>query len=215
MGGGLDRSAEQRLVCRVRGGERETCALLVREHHAAVYRLLLHLSRDAHLAEDLTQETFAAAWAHIGSFNGESALGTWLHRIACRKFADAVRSGLARRRESGASDAVDGVRSPNRGPLEAAVADEQERRLMRAVDALDDADRELVVLHYFQGLSFREMAQVLGRPAGTVKWRVSETLARLRELIDAGTRDQPDDGAARRPRGATPAASAAGGAGGA
>jgi DNA-directed RNA polymerase specialized sigma24 family protein len=64
------------------GGRREACAGLVRVHYQAVYRLLVHLTRDAHQAEDLTQETFAAAWEKIGRFQGNASLATWLHRIA-------------------------------------------------------------------------------------------------------------------------------------
>ena len=55
----------------------------------SVYRFLVHLTRDEPRAEDLTQETFAAAWRGIGSFAGRSGLGTWLHRIAYGKFIDA------------------------------------------------------------------------------------------------------------------------------
>ena len=203
----LDRSDERALADAVLRGDRGACAELVRLHHAAVYRLLFHLTRDAHAAEDLTQETFAAAWAHLGGFNGSAALATWLHRIAYRKFADRRRRpALPGGQGAGEPEQwVDRLPGAAHDPLDDVVAGEQSRRLAEAVDRLDEADRHLIVLHYFQALSFREMAVVLERPAGTVKWRVSQALSRLRELID----EEPD----ARPRGATQAAAPAPGAG--
>src|SRR5262249_32304476 len=59
---------EQRLLSDLRAGRPEACAELVRGHYQRVYRFLLHLARDVHQAEDLTQETFAAAWERIAAF---------------------------------------------------------------------------------------------------------------------------------------------------
>jgi RNA polymerase sigma-70 factor (ECF subfamily) len=171
---------EQRLVSDLRAGRPEACAELVRAHYQAVYRFLAHLCRDAHRAEDLTQETFAAAWEKIATFQGRSALATWLHRIAYTKFLDARR---AERRAAGACERRTGPAAPPAGPLDAAAADDEARRLYRALDELDAPERALLVLHHLQGLSYREMAAVLGEPTGTVKWRTAEALNRLRALL--------------------------------
>ena len=80
---------DQRLVNDLRAGRRDACAELVRAHYQAVYRFLVHLTRDVHRAEDLTQETFAAAWEKRATFEGRSTPATWLHRIAYTKFIDA------------------------------------------------------------------------------------------------------------------------------
>ena len=85
--------AERDLLDGIRAGRRDACARLIHEHYAAIYRFLLHLVRDAAEAEDLTQETFVSAWRKIAAFEGRSALGTWLHRIAYGKFVDARRAG--------------------------------------------------------------------------------------------------------------------------
>ena len=68
-------------------------------------------------------------------------------------------------------------------PLEAAAIDDEARRLYAALDQIDAADRVLLVMHYFQGLSYREMAEVIGEPTGTVKWRTSLALNRMRTLL--------------------------------
>src|SRR2546429_9654161 len=77
---------DRRLIEGLRARDSKACAQLVRDHYAAIYRLLAHLTRDVHAAEDLCQETFAAGWRKIGSFAGESSIATWLHRIAYRRF---------------------------------------------------------------------------------------------------------------------------------
>ena len=193
----MGRDAERLLVRRIRAGEREACAELVRSHHVAVYRLLLHLSRDAHAAEDLTQEAFATAWLNIGGFNGSASLATWLHRIAYCKFIDWRRRAEVRGRgarggsaDGDAADAVRQLAAAAPGPLDELLAGESAQRLSRAVGALEECERQVIVLHYFQGLSFREAAVVLGRPAGTVKWQVSRALCRLRERLHEDAMEQ-------------------------
>lgn len=184
---------EQRLLEAIRAGCREAAEAIVHRHHAGVYRFLLHLTRDPDRADDLTQETFASAWHRIGDFRGRSALGTWLHRIAFGKFVDARRSRLR------AEAALAGLRRarpdpPDGDPAGAVLDGERSRRLYEAVQALGEPERVVVVLHYLQGLSLRDVAGVIRCPVGTVKWRTSRALARLRERL-AGEFD--DAGPAR------------------
>ena len=161
-------------------GRSQASAELIRAHYQAVYRFLLHLTRDITRAEDLTQETFVAAWEGIASFQGRSTLATWLHRIAYTKFIDSQRS---ERRGATLYEGVGNTASSPVDPLETAMAVDEARRLYGALDELDTADRTLLVLHYLQGLSYREMAAVLDEPTGTVKWRTAEALNRLRALL--------------------------------
>jgi RNA polymerase sigma-70 factor (ECF subfamily) len=153
---------------------------LVRGHYQAVYRLLLHLTRDAHRAEDLTQETFAKAWRVIGSFQGKASLGTWLHRIAYTKFLDAQRT---RQRDDATRERLVRPHAGSVDPFEAAAADDESRRLHQALAALEPSERVVLVLHYLQDLSYAEMADVLEEPVGTVKWRTHAALGRLRALL--------------------------------
>ena len=176
----MTKPAERRLLNRLHSGQAEAYAELVRTHYQMVYRFLLHMIRDVHQAEDLTQETFTTAWERVATFQGRSTLATWLHRIAYTKFIDATRSDrrgaiLRQRLMSSAPPPVD--------PLEAAMAGDEARCLYEALDELDPGNRTLLVLHYLQGLSYREMALVLDEPSGTVKWRISEALKCLRILL--------------------------------
>jgi RNA polymerase sigma-70 factor (ECF subfamily) len=179
----------------VRRGDPRAWARLVSEHHARVYRLLAHLTRDRHLAEDLCQETFAAAWAHLGTFAGDSQLATWLHRIAYRKFLD-----HARRAKGGppGDRRTDGEHRAD--PLGGLVIDEQTRAIHAALERMDALERAVIVLHYLQELSYREMSAVTGEPLGTVKWRTKVALERLTELMRATeTPDEPTTTTSRNP----------------
>ena len=175
---------ERRLLKAIRAGSQEACADLVRTHYAAIYGFLLHLSGQVSTAEDLTQETFAAAWASIGSFRGRASLKTWLYKIAYGKFVDLKRRVKSHRAatehlQNNARSSV-GVR----GPMDEAMTKERSTRVYAAVQELNTDEREVIVLHYFQGLSFREMAAVLDDPAGTVKWRTSRALGQLKMALD-------------------------------
>jgi RNA polymerase sigma-70 factor (ECF subfamily) len=171
---------EQALLSDLRAGRTGACAGVVRAHYRAVYRFLVHLTRDVHQAEDLTQETFAAAWEKIATFQGRASLATWLHRIAYTKFIDARR---AERRAAGMRERLAGARVSPADPFDAVTAGDEARRLYRALHELDESERTVLVLHYLQGLSYREMASVLDEPAGTVKWRTAVALHRLRALL--------------------------------
>jgi RNA polymerase sigma-70 factor (ECF subfamily) len=171
---------ENRLVSDLRAGRPEACATVVRAHYPAVYRFLVHLTGDVHQAEDLTQDVFAAAWEKRATFEGRSTLATWLHRIAYTKFLDARR---AARRAAGLLERFAIAKGPPADPLDAVAADDEARRLYRALQSLDAAERGVLALHYLQGLSYREMAAVLDEPAGTVKWRTAEALKRLRARL--------------------------------
>jgi RNA polymerase sigma-70 factor, ECF subfamily len=175
---------ERKLIKRIRQGERAACEELVRGCYRSIYGLLMHFCRDPHLAEDLTQETFAAAWSGLGSFTGRSSLTTWLSRIAYHKFIDAKRRGLLQAEK--AREFQESSAAPMEGSAagEEIMAAERDRQLYDAVSELDEDDRLAITLHYLQGLSYREMAAVLGRPSGTVKWQTSQALQQLKTRLN-------------------------------
>ena len=178
----MTQRSEKALVQRILAGDHEACVELIGQFHAPIYRLVAHLCRDAHLAEDLTQETFLAAWAKISSFNVASSLNTWLHTIAYRKFIDAHRR--QERAVTIKGDAsVDRAQAKTPDPYESALASDENRNLYRALDRLKPAERDVVVLHYLQGLSFEDTAAVVEQPTGTVKWRSRQALEQLRTAL--------------------------------
>jgi RNA polymerase sigma-70 factor, ECF subfamily len=181
------RWTDRSLARRIAAGDHDACAALIATHHKAIYRLLVRLCCDAHLAEDLTQETFAAAWENIEGYRGASSLSTWLHQIAYRKFLDsrrrakrAVATEFQHFNETGVSAA-----DPVADPVADAIAGEEARRLHLALDRLPQRERDVLVMHYLQSLSYRDVAVVLDEPVGTVKWRTSRALDELKNLLEA------------------------------
>jgi len=173
--------SERRILRALREGRREAYEDILDAHYASIYRLLLFLTRDASVAEDMTQEVFASAWAAIQGFRGEASVKTWLRRIAYNLFLDAQRrrkryeSVADRLTENGSSEATD--------PLSRIMTDEHLVRMYRGMEELDSEDRAVLLLHYLDGLSYREMAQVLHKNAGTLKWVTHHALERLRTRV--------------------------------
>lgn len=179
----MTQRSEKALVQRILAGDHEACVELIGQFHAPIYRLLAHLCRDAHLAEDLTQETFLSAWTKIGGFNVASSLNTWLHTIAYRKFID-VHRRHERTITTKGDASVDQAQSKLPTPYETALTSDEKRRLYRALDRLKPAERDVVVLHYLQGLSYEDLAVIVEEPTGTVKWRTRQAIEHLRTALE-------------------------------
>jgi len=174
-------AAERRIVKALREGRREAYEDVINIHYASIYRLLLFLTRNASLAEDMTQEVFASAWAAIQGFRGEASVKTWLRRIAYNLFLDAQRR---RKRDESVAGRLS-ERNPEvaADPLAQVVTDEHLGRMYRAMDDLEGEERAVLLLHYLDGLSYREMAQVLHQPAGSLKWITHDALEKLRTRV--------------------------------
>jgi RNA polymerase sigma-70 factor, ECF subfamily len=180
----MEQPDDRKLIKRIRQGEREACEEFIRRFYRAIYGFQLHLCHNVHLAEDLTQETFTTAWSSLGSFAGRSSLTTWLSRIAYHKFLDAKRRGLLQAEKVRDYQSTYASQMEDHTAAEGMLATERSRQLYDAVSQLNEEDRLIITLHYFQDLSYREMALVLGRPSGTVKWQISQALQRLKTSLN-------------------------------
>jgi RNA polymerase sigma-70 factor (ECF subfamily) len=162
---------------------RRACEAVVLQHYRSIYRFMAYLTRDSNVAEELTQETFASAWANIDRFKGRASVGTWLHRIAYRKFIDTTRS-LQRNAAliAGLKEERDNAPETS-NPLHRLTADENYRLLYEAMKMLKSSEYIVLVLHYIQGFSFREVAKILDQPVGTVKWQTSRALKNLKSYL--------------------------------
>ena len=179
----MGRRAERQSLKKLREGQREACEKLVYQYYRSIYRFMAYLTRDINLAEELTQETFASAWANIGQYRRRASFVTWLHQIAYRKFIDSRRklqrdAALTTRLKQ---ERINTTETLN--PLRRLTADEHTRLLHQALHSLRPSDYIVILLHYIQGLSFRQVARVLDEPVGTVKWQNSRALKKLREYL--------------------------------
>jgi RNA polymerase sigma-70 factor, ECF subfamily len=174
---------EAELVAQCRRGDQEAFRALVDAYHDRVFRTAYALTGDPHDATEVEQDTFVKAWRGLAAFRGDAALATWLTRLAL----NAARDHLRRRR---ARAVLQGVLVHRR--LMALRADGEQA--LQRVDERDDLDRavrrlppplrQTLALYYGAELSVKEIAETLRCPEGTVKWRLSTGIARLRELLD-------------------------------
>jgi RNA polymerase sigma factor (sigma-70 family) len=173
------------LVERVRGGETRHFEELVARYQDQVYALALRFLRSPGDAEDLAQEAFLRAFRGLEGFKGEARFSTWLYRVTWNLCADWLRRHRRPGREGGtgleeAAELADG-RSDLEGGL---LASEEKRAVRRSVDELDEKYRAVVVLLYYQKLSYEEIAAVLGLPLKTVETRLYRARRLLRESLE-------------------------------
>ena len=183
----LDPGEEKRILEDARGdaGHRAAAVSAVfRAFRQPVLGVCLHLTGRRADAEDVVQEVFLSVHRALPLFRGESRLSTWIYRIAIRA---ALEHRARRRRTEPLDDAI-----PARGPggEEHVEARDRARRLLIAMDRLSADHRAVLSLFAVDGLSHREIAEILGVPEGTVWSRLN--LARKRLLEELGTSSRLD-----------------------
>jgi RNA polymerase sigma-70 factor (ECF subfamily) len=175
------------LVRAVQRGEKGAMDDLIRGTYADVYALCRRLLGDPADAADATQEVYLRVVRSVLGFRGESAFGTWLHRVTVNVCMTALRKRgdvRARGQSAGTLDAVfDELASPDASPEERVTGADLARRTAKALADLPEDAREVVVLRDVQGLSTKETAELLGVSEGAVKVRLHRAHARLRELV--------------------------------
>lgn len=181
---------EAALIERCAAGEQAACAELVSGHERMVYQLALHLLGDRDEALDLSQEVFFSVFRTIGSFRGQSALKTWIYRIAINQARN--RQRWWRRRHQADQVSLDqhvaahgDLRQPGEhtSPDRAYARKELAEQLWTALDRLPFDQRTVVVLREIDGLSYDEIAFSLGVAVGTVKSRLTRARQTLRQQL--------------------------------
>ena len=179
--------SDEDVVSRVVPGQTPQFEVLMRRHNERVYRAARAILRDEREAEDVMQQAYVNAYAHLRQFDGRAAFVTWLTRIA-------VNEAIARARKLGRYEPLEseggvietftsGGAAPD--PEHLAFARELRTLLESAVDALPDGLREVFVLREVEGMSTAETALVLGVSDDVVKTRLSRGKAALRrDLLD-------------------------------
>jgi len=195
--GGPDPGAEERLrVERARRGDRAAWTWLIETHQDAVYGLAYRLvGGDRHRAEELAQEAFLRALRGLARFRGDSAFGTWMHRIVVNLHVnrESTLAARAERRarplQGAAHDPASGgdagvvLADPGRPPDEQ-VADAEEQRVLREeLLCLEEPRRTVLVLRDLEGLSYEEIAAQLSLPVGTVRSRLFRAREELRDRM--------------------------------
>ena len=170
---------EGELVRRAATGDRGAFEALYRRHCGHVYGLCLRMTGAPDLAEDCVQEAFVKAWRNLGEFRGQSAVGTWIHRIAVNEVLSRQRQD--RRREDFLAVVDEDTAGQWQGRMGRPLVDED---LEKAIGQLPRGARNVLVLHGVYGYSHEEAAQMLGIAVGTCKAQLHRARHLLNERME-------------------------------
>jgi RNA polymerase sigma-70 factor, ECF subfamily len=172
------------LVEQFREGDREAFDRIVARHRREVYHIARRMTGSHEDADDVTQDTFLRAYRALGSFRGESALRTWLIRIALN-----LSMNLGRTRSARTVDGIDLATLPlvASGPSQDSekhlLGAERDHRVRVAVDGLPPRQRQVVVLRVYEEMKFHEIAELLECPVGTAKANFFHAVNNLRKAL--------------------------------
>lgn len=191
-----DAALEDRaLLERTQEGDMDAFETLVERHRDRVYGLALRMTRSEADAAEITQDTFLAAYQNLKNFRGEAAFGSWVHRIAANNALMRLRH---QRVVEAATEEMLGPEFTERGSLaeypeidwsrradEKVLDDELGRAIRQATDRLPEGYREVFLLKDVEGMSYEEIAEMMGISVPAVKSRLHRARLALREEIDA------------------------------
>lgn len=169
---------EASLIRQSQAGDRQAFGKLVRCHRSSVVNVIYRMCGDAGVAEDAAQECFIRAWQHIHSYRPRSAFRNWLYRIA----TNCAISELRRVKPVIDVDELP-LSDERQGPEVRTEHREQAAAVQAAILALPAASRNALILREYEGLSYRDIADTLEIPIGTVMSRLNYARRRLRETL--------------------------------
>ena len=204
-------SEEAALIEELRAGSEEAFALLIARYHQPIYSLLARMVQDRAEAADLTQEVFVKVFRGVGNFHGESALRTWIYRIALHEASNQRRWWMRHKQrevpieqEMNLEDGGAPVRlkellvDPAESPFEMAVHSENRARVESALRQVPEPFRTTLILRDIEGFVYEEVAEMQGVNLGTVKSRLVRGRAFLRAILtSAAAKDRASESAIR------------------
>jgi RNA polymerase sigma-70 factor, ECF subfamily len=175
------KSADLDLVGRIRAGDATAFEQLYKQHSMRLYNLASRMIGAHGDADDLLQDIFLLVYRKLGSFRGESSLGTWLYRLAMNHCLDVLRN-----RQTRMGQQTDSLDEPDAAPVASPVpvlGAVSRIDLERAIDALPPACRAAFLLHDVEGFDHREIGRILGVSEGTSKSQVHKARLKLRAML--------------------------------
>ncbi len=172
---------ETELVTRAQSGERDAFGELVRIHAQGVRNVVYRMCGDAQIAEDAAQETFIQAWLHLSSYRPQTSLRSWLYRIAVNAATD-----MLRKEKRILPNALEDLhlQDPQLSPEALFFQEERTALVKRAILALPEASRAVLVLREYEGMSYHEISSALSIPIGTVMSRLNYARKTLKDKLE-------------------------------
>lgn len=177
---------EHKLLRLAKAGDRDAFGALVELYQKRVYHQALRLTNSPEDAADVTQEVFFKVWRGLPRFQGDSSFATWLYRLTDNATIDLLRRESKRRGDV----PLDGLpfdggltTDPAPSPQEALEGRELQRAVARGLEQLSAEHRQVLVLRELNGLSYDQIAEVLGLSVGTVKSRIARARLALAKIL--------------------------------
>ena len=190
-----DAAAVQAAVAAIRLGDRDAFGRVIELHQRRLFGLALMMTRDPAGAEEVVQDAFVRAFAHLDAYDSSRPFSPWISTIVVRLAQNwLVRRARVRTREGTPLDSQDGAVSGAVDPLSELIADERDRQLWRAVSALPSGERTAMILHYRQDMGVGEIASAIGVASGTVKTLLFRGRQRLRRTLGVAGPGTPVEG---------------------
>lgn len=168
------------LVQRAQEGYLDAYSELVQRHGTLAYRVALRMLGDHHDAEDVAQESLVAAWQQLPQFKAQSSFATWLYRIVTRRALNRI----TRTKPTGSIDLLDYAEDADAGPARTTERNQAIDAVTQAVTALPPAQRIVVVLHHFEGLSYAEVAQATNSSVPAVRSHLHRARRTLTQTLE-------------------------------
>ncbi|MFF7299396.1 RNA polymerase sigma factor SigM [Streptomyces sp. NPDC008265] len=201
-------ASDRELLARHVGGDTEAFGEIVRRHRDRLWAVALRTLGDREEAADAVQDALVSAYRAAGSFRGESAVTTWLHRITVNACLDRARKASSRRTAPlDDTERLETLLEPHESAEAPAEREELHRQLLAALSTLPADQRAALVLVDMQGYPVAEAARILDVPTGTVKSRCARGRAKLVPMLTHLRSDAGDNRAVERGRNRTPGTS--------
>ena len=175
-------SSDEELVERGRAGDDLAFDILVRRHHAAVYRVALSMLNDEGAAQDVAQDAFIKGFRAIAGFRGEASFRTWILTIAANEARGVIRR-IGRRKET-PIDTAGPMHSEAKGPDETAVIASEAARARMMMEQLPEKQRLAIAFRIDEGMSFREVGEMIGSIESAARVNYFHGIRRLRDLME-------------------------------
>lgn len=182
----MEKDMEKTLIAKAAKGDTRAFERLIIPYEKKVYRIAWHVFRHDEDASDAAQEVFVKLYRNLGKFRFDSAFSTWLYRLAMNTCIDEYRK---RKRHMEHTVKLDyPLSADGETPEETVIRKERIQAVRLAISQLGDDHKRIIILRDIQGLSYDEVAEILGISLGTVKSRLSRARQALKEnLVASGS----------------------------
>jgi len=171
----LKNLTDEELMILVSNGNLDMMSILFDRYHIRIFNFLLKMTRDRDISQDITQETFYKAIKYRASYK-KGKFSSWIYTIARNIFSDHYQS--QKNKDQPLDEIEYKIEREETNSIEKSETNEQ---LNRALEQLNQSDRELVIMNRYQGIKYQEIAEITGSTAGAVKTKVHRAIHKLKD----------------------------------